>query len=134
MALTANSLKIHKGNTIVSMPVAGSTTIYRMGLVCANASGLAVPADDAANYKFMGVAEEAADNSAGASGDIRVRLMRDVVLPLKITGATQADIGKVVYCTDDETCQIAAPTNAVKVGEIVEVVSATEVLVDTSRL
>ena len=50
----------------INVKVAASTTIFAGSIVAANATGFAIPAADAAGIVVMGIAEEAADNSAGA--------------------------------------------------------------------
>lgn len=127
--LTENSMKIHKQADALSLPVKASTKLFGMGMVCTDATGYAVKADDAANYVFMGVAVAEADNSSGSSGDVNVLVKRNIVIPCKTTGATQASVGKVAYVTDDETVALTAPTNAVRCGVVVGYISATEVLV-----
>src|SRR5688500_6890980 len=54
--------------------VAAATKIFAGAMVAINASGLAVPAADAANLKVRGVALEQADNSAGAASAIVVKV------------------------------------------------------------
>lgn len=129
MALTKNSMKVHTKNDYLAPPVAASTHIYLMGVVCFNASGYAVPADDADGYKLAGLALQEADNSAGAAGAINVRLQKNVRVPMKITGATQADVGKTVYLVDDETVALST-TYRVVAGKIDEFISSTEVMVE----
>lgn len=129
MALTKNSMKVHTKNDFLAPPVAASTHIFLMGVVCFNASGYAVPAADTANFKVAGLALQEANNSAGANGAMRVRLQKNVRVPMKITGATQADVGKTAYLVDDETVALTT-TNSVVAGKIDEFISSTEVMVE----
>lgn len=111
--------------------VAGNTTIYANSLVCLNASGYAVPAGDTANYKFLGVAAEYVDNSAGSNGDKQVRVWRKGVFEFGASSMAITNIGDAVYVLDDQTVGTAAQaTNDVGCGKIAGFKSATSVLVD----
>lgn len=63
----------HKG----SAPVAAATKIFGGSIVCRNAAGFATKGATATTLKALGVAEQTADNSAGAAGDIQVPFRRD---------------------------------------------------------
>ncbi|MFN3652220.1 MAG: hypothetical protein ACK47B_21795 [Armatimonadota bacterium] len=101
--------------------------VFKGTLVNHNAAGYAAPAGANANETFAGVAYEAADNTGGAVGDKKVRVEKVGEYEFVAAGIVQADVGKEVYVTDDQTVQIAAPANAIKCGVISEYVSATRV-------
>jgi hypothetical protein len=113
----------------IEYKVAASTRIFAGSLVCLNASGYAVPGADAANSKFVGVAREQVDNSAGANGDVAVRVRRKGVFRLAASGMAIADVGTSVNVSDDQTVA-KTTTNSVACGKVAEFVSATEVGVD----
>lgn len=109
-----------------SVLVAASTKIYKGTLVAVNASGYAVPGADTANFKFAGVAYETVDNSSGSNGDKAIRVEKCGEFEMVASGLAQGDLGKEVYITDDQTVQLAANTNGMKVGAIAEIISATK--------
>ena len=88
--------------------------------------GLLVRAANTAGAKFAGVATFG--EVTGATGNKTKMLVHRAgsgkVVTVASAGLTQADVGKDVYVTDDQTVTKAA--NNVKVGVIQEVISATE--------
>ena len=81
-------------------PVIASDIIYEgaaVGLV--TASGHARPLTSA--DKFVGFAEDRADNSAGAAAAINVRVIKKGAVKLAITGAVITDVNQPVYASDD---------------------------------
>jgi hypothetical protein len=128
-ALAANSQKIHKVMDTIAIPVEESTKIYAGALVCTNAAGYAVPANDSAGFVFQGWARSMADNSSGADGAINVIVERGGILEVVIAGANQAVVGCIAYATDDQTVTITKPAIPVPIGKIVSFISATRVLV-----
>lgn len=105
----------------ISVPVKAATKIPAGTLVAVGADGLAVPAADTAALKVVGVADELADNTSGASGDIRVRCGHGVYLFAKNADIAQADVGKLVYVEDNQTVQEGTGTNSIKAGVLVEI-------------
>lgn len=99
--------------------------IFKGALVGTNAAGFLVPMNPAtANLRFVGVANETIDNSAGSNGDRAVNVTKSGAFAYRAaTGFTPAiaDIGKEVYAASDWEVQIATAglTNAYKVGTIV---------------
>lgn len=109
--------------------VAASARIFAGSLVCANVGGYAVPAADTANFKFLGVAREQADNAGGANGDVTVRVRRKGVFRFAASGMAVTDLGASVNVSDDQTVA-KSTTNTVACGKVAEFISATEVGVD----
>lgn len=119
---------------VIIYPAMAAVKIEAGNLVCANASGYAATAADSANFTILGRAEETVDNSAGAAGDLKIKVRRlraywlanDATAPL-----TVADIGKKTACIKDSgTVQTAAgATNDIVVGKVLEIDSARGVLV-----
>jgi predicted RecA/RadA family phage recombinase len=124
MAVTANQMVTKSNTTRSKVPVAGSKRIYRGTLVFA-ASGLATDViADGAN-KFMGVAVDEADNSAGAASAISVEVEREGRFLLTGASLTQAMVGTRCYATDNYTITNVA-TETTYIGVFDEFVSATE--------
>ncbi len=89
-----------------------------------NSSGYVVPMSHAvAGLKFVGVANESVDNSAGAAGDKTVNVTKSGSFVLKASGFTPAvaDLGKEVYALTDWEVQVATTglTNSYKLGTVV---------------
>ena len=121
-ALTKNKDTLIKAPNHVDHPVAATTKIFAGGMVCVNAANNAVPAADTSGLKFVGIAKDVADNSAGAAGDVDVVCHREGVVFLA-TGAALT-VGDRAYVVDDQTVTTAAvATNDVAVGEVIKVVS-----------
>lgn len=98
------------------LPVAAATKVFKSSL-CSQltASGMVVPYSTALSGPVVGVAQHAADNSAGADGDrrIKVETKRMFAFDNGTAGDAFADtdaIGRVVYGTDDHT--IAKTSNS----------------------
>lgn len=90
----------------IKCPVAASTTIYKGALVAINASGYAQAAAAAAGLRIVGVAEDAADNSAGSAGDVSVIPLRGAYFfanSSTTAAVTDGDVGRLCYAADDNT-------------------------------
>lgn len=111
---------IHKGAQLLELPVAASTKI-ELGKMVAVASGYAAEAADTAGHVVMGVAEETVDNTAGANGDVSVRVRRKRAFLLANSGTaavTAATLGASVYVEDSETVALGSgPTNDIAAGK-----------------
>lgn len=105
-ALTQDRNTLRREGLSLEPPVAATTKIYGGSIVAINASGYAVPGATATTLKAAGVAERRADNSAGAAGDIRVRVRKGVHV-FANSASTDAialtDIGADCYIVDDQT-------------------------------
>ena len=146
MALTSAFARIHALETdTLHMPVAAGATIYPGGLVCSDANGYAVPADDAADHVFEGMAMQAQDanggrlfltdnvidNSAGDDGDIFVLLQRRGYLEVDVNHVvTQALMSALCYVIDDNTVAVGAEqaVNDVPCGRVCRILSATRIV------
>lgn len=110
-ALTANRYTKHRDGIITAHPVKAATRIYKGSLVCADATGYAVPGADTAGYTFFGVAIEDADNSSGAAGALSVRVQTSGIFSFAKSGSiTQASCGAQLCIVDDQTVGLAATT------------------------
>jgi predicted RecA/RadA family phage recombinase len=129
-ALTDNKEVSEKHRRLIENPVAASVVIFKGSIVMGNATGYLAPAAALLNATMAGIAYEKADNANGLAGDVNCKLLREGLFELAGAGFTQADIGKVVYASDDQTVSTTQGTNEVAVGKIAQVVSATSVFVD----
>lgn len=102
-----------------------NTKIYKGANVGVNSLGFLVPMSHAtASLKYVGVANDTVDNSAGAAGDRSVNVTKSGSFVLKAAATftpSQADIGKEVYALTDWEVQVSTVglTNQYKVGTIV---------------
>lgn len=106
MALSADRNTPMKDGELVPVPVAAGVTIFAGALVAANATGYATPGATATTLTYLGRAEEAKDNAAGADGDLTVLVRRGKAFKFANSGSdavTQASLGKVCYIEDDQT-------------------------------
>jgi hypothetical protein len=92
-------------------PVIASDIIYEGSAVGENGSGYARPL--VAADPFLGFAQRKADNSAGAAGDISVRVRTRGKAQLPISGiAITANDLPAVYASDDDTFTLTATSNS----------------------
>lgn len=125
--LAADSPRILEGGDRNEFPVIASDIIYEgaaVGLV--KSTGLARPL--AANDRFVGFAEQRADNASGAASAINVRVIERGKVRLSVTGATITDVGQPVYATDDDTF-VFSPVSGVFIGFVHRYVSSGVVIV-----
>lgn len=104
-ALTGNKPTPKLDESLDAIPVKAATTIFGGALVANDTTGYAVPGSTALGLVARGVAKQKADNSAGASGDIKV-VADPGIFKMKNHGAdlvVQADNGKDCYIVDDQT-------------------------------
>ncbi len=112
-----------KPGLVVSYQMA-AVKIYKGSLVGVNAAGFLVQmAHGTAGLRFVGVANETADNSAGAAGDLSLNVNKTGTFVFKpVAGYTpaQGDLGKDIYANTDWEVQVSATglTNAYKVGSV----------------
>ena len=111
------------------MPVAASTHIYKNALTKINVAGFIAGCATESGAVYAGMAYEEIDNSAGANGDLLVRIERINAIYINGTSFVAADLGKAVYASDDDTAVLVDSGDLQLIGKIIEVVSATEILV-----
>lgn len=134
MALSANKEVLEQDGKILSMPVAAAH-LFKGAMVKINAAGFLAPAAPEAGSQFAGIAYEESDNSAGAAGAKSARVVTEGCFVLAASGMAAADVGSQVFATDDQTVTTTeGTTSKQKVGKIVKVLSATEVLVKIEPL
>ncbi len=122
-ALTQAYEANEKPGLVVNYKLA-AVKIYKGGLVGINSAGYLTPmTHTTASLKFVGIAGETVDNSAGAAGDRALNAAKAGSFVMKAaSGYTPAiaDIGKDVYALTDNEVQISTSglTNSYKVGTI----------------
>lgn len=127
-ALTQPYEAYEKPGLVVSYK-ASNVKIYKGALVGLTSAGYATPmAHGTANLKFIGVANETVDNSAGSAGDRSINVTKNGSFVMKaVSGFTPAigDLGKEVYANTDWEVQVATAglTNPYKVGTITAIES-----------
>lgn len=109
-ALTAprNTARIGDTNqpSLFKAPIAASTKLYQGGIVCLNASGLAVPGSVSTTLKAMGVALKTYDNSSGGASAFNIEARAGVHWFNSGTAGdtiAQANVGALCYIMDDNT-------------------------------
>ncbi|WP_425230209.1 hypothetical protein [Sphingomonas sp.] len=106
-ALTAaRSTPLRETQQVESHPVKAATRIFPGALVCLDATGFAVPGGVATTLRPVGRAEAIADNTAGASGDIQVRVRRGVFRFANSAAGdliARADVLGTAFIVDDQT-------------------------------
>lgn len=131
MALSANKTDIGLNTSGITMlRLANSQTIYQGAMVTTGTTtGLARPADDAANRQFVGIALHYA--KSGASGETWVAVQTQGEFEVKTSGGDQDRVGNYAYCVDDDEVDTdgTAPTNKVIAGTVARHISATRCVV-----
>jgi hypothetical protein len=127
-ALTANFNRTEKVGRLQSYPIFAGAKVYKNALLMVRPDGYVAPAAALAGAVYVGMAYEEALIPT-ASGDVSLRVERKNAIEIAIGAATQADLGKEVYASDDNTVSTTQGANEVAVGVIIEVISATKVLV-----
>ncbi|PCI03855.1 MAG: hypothetical protein COB78_05735 [Hyphomicrobiales bacterium] len=103
-------------------PVYTGIKHYGRSIVAINANGQSVPAGHADEVCLMGLAEDHADNTNGATGDKTVQCLRGV-RRYPVVGADQSDIGSPVYALDDNTLQLTNAGGELQLG-VLEAIDA----------
>lgn len=107
-ALSQDRNTVERDLKEVVHPVEGGKKIFAGSLVVLNAAGYAEPATTATGKRGLGRAEEAVDNSAGADGDLTVKVRRGTFRFANDGNVTRAHIEGSAYAVDDQT---VAPTD-----------------------
>ena len=101
MALGANALRDQVLGDINEFPVYQYVHIYQGAAVGLTTGGYARGL--VAGDRFVGIAIEEKNNTAGASAALNVRVLRKGVVQLPVGSFAITDVGKVVYATADGT-------------------------------
>lgn len=134
-ALTNERDTLRRNGDKASFPVAAATKILAGAIVCAQTGAAYVTKGaTATTLRGIGVAEETADNTAGAAGAINVLVRNDGWFRFANSAAgdaiTLADVGADCYIVDDQTVAKTSGTNTRSVAGKVRDVDATGVWIE----
>lgn len=121
----------------VSAPVAGSTTLNAEDHVMLD-SGYLVPLADTASCKYAGQVASDVDNSGGSDGDVSANVFQPGHPEYRYhrfgcTGADETWLQSLAFAKTATTVALTGGvSNHVTVGRVIEVESATSVIVDTA--
>lgn len=120
----------------IPFKVKGTSKVYRNTHVCV-VGGYLVLAADTSGMQYVGLCTQDVDNSAGSDGDLTALVQPPQIDPyheFNASSAAQTWVGQLVYFVDDNTVALAATTtNDVPAGRVVQFLSASKVLVDTTN-
>lgn len=122
MPLTADRNTQMQDAELISVPIAAAKKIFAGSLVAINATGYATPGAAAATLTYLGRAEEAVDNTAGADGALSVLVRRGKAFKFgnyASDAVTQAEMGKLCYIYDDAQVAKTSADGARSVAGIV---------------
>ena len=108
--LAANSPRVLVGGDVNEHPVIASDIIFEGAGVGDNGAGYSRPL--VAGDRFKGFAEAKVDNSAGAAGDLNVRVHEKGKVRAAISGLVITDVGQPVYMSDDDVFTLVAVGNS----------------------
>lgn len=133
-ALSAERDTPQRLNQYTALTVASNSIIYAGALVCVNSSGLAVPAADSSGYAVVGRAETTVDNRGVLySATKTIRVARGTFRWANGDVIVAADIGKLVYVTNDQTVNKTGGGQNIIAGTVVDV-DEVGVWVDTAKV
>lgn len=128
-ALVENIDREEKEGKLLSHPVVASDIIYAGAITKHNAAGFLAPMAAEAGAAFAGISIEKVDNSTGSAGDLECLVKKEGAFVMQGTGFSQADVGSIVYASDDTTVSTTQGSNELAVGVISQFISSTEVRV-----
>lgn len=131
-ALTADRNTPFRNAEDFEFGVKAATKIFAGSIVCLDINGQALPAATSTTLKAVGVAQELADNTAGAANAIRVKARRGCFRFANSSAGdliALADVGSDCYLVDDQTVAKTNGTSTRSVAGKVRDVDATGVWV-----
>lgn len=135
-ALSADRDTHRRSGKLLSLSVAASNAVYAGAMVAVDSNGYAVAASADNTLTVIGRANEQKDNSSGDAGDLSVEVEIGVFKYGSIentTDLTIADIGKLVYASDDQTVSLSSSGNTRPVAGRILDRDSSGVWVDFSR-
>jgi hypothetical protein len=134
-ALTTERDTRRRNGDNAEFPVAAATKIFAGGIVClSTANNLATKGATATTLKAVGVADDTADNTAGAASAINVKVRRDGWFPFANSAAADlivlGDVGSDCFIVDDQTVAKTNGTNTRSVAGKVRDVNAQGVWIE----
>lgn len=128
-ALSANYARNGKDHKMPNYPVKADAVIYQGALVMIDSTGFLKPCAVEAGAVFAGISRSSVDATGESNGDSRCDVEARDAFEVSCAGMTDADLGKKVYASDDNTVTLTQATDEPEVGRIIEVISATKVMV-----
>lgn len=126
MALSANRDVDHYiDQELRTLQVGAAKHVFKGSFVGLSSVGYAQPLT--AGDKFVGIAFEEIDNTAGANGDLSVRVYTLGDFGQALGGATVADIGRPVFASADDTLTFTGNANSY-VGIVQDLVKSGEII------
>lgn len=127
-ALTSDRNTPYRDGDVLNVGVAAGTKIFAGSLVCANATGFAVPGSVSTTQTYLGRADEGVNNVGGVDGACTVNILRKKAFLWANHAAdlvTQADLGKTCYVVDDQTvAKTSGTATRSAAGRVLEVTPA----------
>lgn len=123
MALTQDMhIEARSTERLIPLAVAADAVIFLGATVAVNAAGFAVPAEDKAGLKVVGIAQKFVSNAGGADGAVIVEVQKGVfgLKNSQTNPVTQAQVGRDVFVEDDGTVA-STGANTVIVGVVDEI-------------
>ncbi|MFC0349694.1 hypothetical protein [Undibacterium danionis] len=109
-AATTDRNTARRSGVVSEFAMKGATKIFAGTMAAIDtANGLAIPGKTSTTLKVVGVAQAFFDNSAGADGDLRVRVFRGPESLFRMANSasadliTLADVNSDCYVVDDQT-------------------------------
>jgi hypothetical protein len=125
--LAVDTPRVYELGRIGEYPVIASDIIYEgaaVGVVDGTGHARPLTAAD----RFVGFAEQKADNSAGTAAAKNVRVIESGQVQLSVSGAVITDVGQPIYATDDNAFAFS-PVGGVFIGTVSRFVSSGIVIV-----
>ena len=116
------NIPLSSGEFTGAIPVKAGVNIEAGGLFAVDAAGHAINITTAAGSTVVGRADDSADNSAGANGDLSIAGRRGAMHLINSTATplTDADFGQAVYAESPDTVRgdqaPAEPTAGIFLG------------------
>jgi len=118
---------------VVSVGVAATKTVTAKSMVCVDADGYLVDADDATAVSFWDIALTGAVNTAGADGALSVWVARSGLFQLTGAGLAATDVGKEVWQNTDASTVTTTP-GTILIGHLEFINGATAARVNIKPL
>jgi hypothetical protein len=129
MAVTENQIIKRKSGGQLRGVVAKNENLYGGTLCFRDSNGHATGDDNGGSNPFLGVVDAQIDNSAGSAGGLSGDVWGEgTVVLLPLGSATQADVAKKIYASDNYTTSLTSSTRTY-IGTISEFESTTHVWV-----
>jgi hypothetical protein len=133
-ALTASRDTPARTGAQVAIVAASNQIVYAGSMVCVNSSGYAVPAADTSGFACIGRCDKTMDTRLlTLDSNNYVTVSRGIFRWANADSIARADIGKIVYVTDDQTVNKTGGGNNIIAGAVVDVDSS-GVWVDTGKI